>query len=169
MKPVSQIRRERLAELVAEAGSQVAVAEKLGKDKNQVYQWLLPPESAGARNIGPRSAKAIETAFKKPEGWLDHETDGFSSVREPSPNYDVWQSRLQRPGVAILTKAVKIVATDEALNGVYSFDKHAALLLDLCDRIEAGEDPEVIGMKLIYERKGDGTNGTASTANGHRK
>lgn len=73
MKPVSDIRRQNLSALVAQEGSQVAVAAKLGKDKNQIYQWLLDPSTEGARNVGPRSARQIEQAFGKPDGWLDHE------------------------------------------------------------------------------------------------
>jgi hypothetical protein len=73
MKPISDIRRQNLAFLVAQKGTQAAAASLLGKDKNQIYQWLLDPGTDGARNIGPRSARLIESKFEKPEGWLDHE------------------------------------------------------------------------------------------------
>ena len=74
MKPISDIRREKLAQIIAETGSQSAVASALGKDKNQIYQWLLDPVQPGARNIGTSSARAIESTFKKPSGWLDQDT-----------------------------------------------------------------------------------------------
>lgn len=74
MKPVSDIRRQNLAALLAQEESQSALAAKLGKDKNQIYQWLLAPGEQGARNIGPRSARHIEVTLGKPEGWLDHES-----------------------------------------------------------------------------------------------
>ena len=85
MKPVSKIRRERLAELVRQAGSQVAVAETIRKDKNQIHQWLLPEGVDGARNMGNASARAIETAFNKPYGWMDTAAEPFSSSSEQSP------------------------------------------------------------------------------------
>lgn len=96
MKPVSQIRRERLAQLVREVGSQVAVADAIGKNKNQVHQWLLPEGDAGARNMGGASARQIETAFKKPTGWLDTDAEPFIGVSESSATYDVRQSYAQR-------------------------------------------------------------------------
>lgn len=102
MKPVSRIRRDRLAELVAEAGSQVAVAQKLGKDKNQIYQWLLDETERGARNIGAASARAIETAFHKPHGWLDHDPEALSGVAEPSRHYDTRQSYAERLDPAMI-------------------------------------------------------------------
>jgi len=78
MKPIRDTRRERLAELVAENGGrnggQSAVADKLQKDKNQVYQWLLPADNPASRNISDRTARAIELAFGRPRGWMD--TDG---------------------------------------------------------------------------------------------
>lgn len=92
MKPVSQIRRERLAQLLREVGSQVAIGDAIGKNKNQVYQWLLPEGEKGARNLSGPSARKIETAFNKPPGWLDTDSEGFSAIAEPSATYDVRQS-----------------------------------------------------------------------------
>lgn len=102
MKPVSRIRRDRLAELVEEAGSQVAVAQKLGKDKNQIYQWLLDESERGARNIGAASARAIETAFNKPHGWLDHDPEAFSGPAEPSRPVHARQSYAERLDPAMI-------------------------------------------------------------------
>jgi hypothetical protein len=96
MKPISQIRRERLLELVRQEGSQVAVADKIIKNKNQIYQWLLPEGAEGARNIGPRSARQLETAFSKPKYWMDTDPEAFNGVSEPSHNYDVRQSYAER-------------------------------------------------------------------------
>jgi hypothetical protein len=86
MKPIHQIRRERLAELVQKAGSQVAVADAIGKNKNQVGQWLRQPGTPGARNMGNASARKLETAFAKPEGWLDTPAEGFIGNPEQSPD-----------------------------------------------------------------------------------
>lgn len=145
MKPITQVRRERLQELVLEAGSQVAVALRIGKDKNQIYQWLLSPGEPGARNVGSASARVLEVAFAKPEGWMDSDPEAFSSAAESSRNYDYRQSRATRPTPAILAEAVKVIEIDEAVNGTYPPLKHAELLLELCDRLAAGED----AMRLI--------------------
>lgn len=91
MKPVAEIRRTNLNSLVAEAGSQVAVAKKIGKDKNQIHQWLLDPGAPGARNIGPRSARELEAAFGKPPGWLDHENEKNLKNGETTPVVDLDQ------------------------------------------------------------------------------
>lgn len=107
MKPVSEIRRLRLRELVEQAGSQVAVADKLRKNKNQVYQWLLDPSQDGARNIGPTSARVIETAFKKPRGWLD--ADPSHSVTLPHADRDFRQYRFTRLEASIIEPAVTMV------------------------------------------------------------
>lgn len=70
MKPIEQIRRENFAALVAMEPSQAAFARKIGKDKNQVSQWL---GRAGARNISAETAREIEAACNRPSGWLDHD------------------------------------------------------------------------------------------------
>lgn len=144
MKPITQVRRERLRELVLEAGSQVGVALRIGKDKNQIYQWLLEPNETRARNVGSKSARHLEAAFGKSEGWMDSDPEAFNDFTESSQN-DYRQSRAARPTAAILAKAVSIMAVDEEVNGVYPPLKHAELLLELCDRLAAGED----AMKLI--------------------
>lgn len=73
VKPLRDIRRENLHHLTFEAGGQKALADKLGKDKNQVYQWGLPADNPASRNISDRTARAIEEALGKPRGWMDHE------------------------------------------------------------------------------------------------
>lgn len=140
MKPITQVRRERLRELVLEAGSQVAVGLRIGKDKNQIYQWLLEPGGPGARNLGSKSARILEAAFAKPDGWMDTDPEAFSAVDESSQTYDYRQSRAARPSVPILATAVRILTIDEEVNGAYPELKHAELLLELCDRLAAGED-----------------------------
>lgn len=77
MKPISVIRRANLAELVRQAGGQAPFGEKIGKDKNQVYQWLIEDESnPQARNFTHTTARAIEAKCGKPPGWMDVEHNG---------------------------------------------------------------------------------------------
>jgi hypothetical protein len=94
MRPISEVRRARLRELVEENVTQVAVADRLGKNKNQIYQWLLDPDKDGARNIRDDTAREIETAFSKPRGWMD--SDPAQSDRWPSANQGSAQSPLAR-------------------------------------------------------------------------
>lgn len=148
MKPVSDIRRQRLAQLVTEHGSQVAVAQRIGKDKNQVYQWLLPAEAAGARNIGPRSARLIEVKCGLRHGWMDHEPEPDSGSGEPLTNSLIPQSYAARLDPAILADALKAVAIDEAIYGAYSFLKRASLLIEMYQRIESGEEVAALAAKL---------------------
>ena len=75
MKPVSENRRDHLARLVKEAGGQVAFANLIGKDRNQIGQWLMDPTATGARNIGNASARQIENALGLAAGSLDYPAD----------------------------------------------------------------------------------------------
>lgn len=82
MKSQAAIRRANLQALIKQEGSQVAVARRLKKDKNQIHQWLLPPDLPQARNIGNRSAREIEAEFGKPSGWIDID-HGARAVESP--------------------------------------------------------------------------------------
>ena len=83
VRPIADIRRSNFALLAEQAGGRPAIAAKLGKDPNQVDQWLMDPARKAARNIGSRSARMIEQAFTRPAGWLDHEhaeSDGSANL-----------------------------------------------------------------------------------------
>lgn len=81
MATAADIRRENLSILVAREGTQAAFARKIGKDKNQVNQWL---GRAGKRNISDAIAREIEAALRLPEGWLDQPQ---ARVSEPAAAY----------------------------------------------------------------------------------
>jgi hypothetical protein len=163
MKPIAQIRRERLQELVEEAGTQVAVANRIGKDKNQIYQWLLDPGTDGARNIGSKSARLLEAAFAKPDGWMDHDAEAFSGFGESSRNHDYRQSRAARPTAPILAEAIRVMTADEEINGHYPPLKHAELLLELCDRLAAGADSMTLIAQITKQRSQGEGNGSKET------
>jgi len=107
MKPLSDIRRDNLAILVKEAGGQVAVANKIQKNKNQIYQWLLNAEEKAARNIGHASARLLETTFKKPLGWLDqtHSDSVHNPEQRPIDNRASPASRPVRLDLGMLMLA----------------------------------------------------------------
>lgn len=118
MKPRDYCRRENLKALVALHG-QAGLAELIGKDRNQVYQWTRDKGTPGQRNIGSRAAAAIERALNLPHGWLDtdpalnHAPDGRQSG-------DEWAtpSHLQRPDPAMLVEAERWALIFQTAEGV---------------------------------------------------
>lgn len=102
--------------------------------------------------IGDQIASEIERVFGLADGALDAETEAFSSGLNPSQTHDVRQSYAARLDVPILAEAVKVVSIDEAINGVYPHFQHAALLLELYDRLASGEDSMELVAKLTHQR-----------------
>lgn len=109
VRPIADIRRSNFALLAEQAGGRPAIAAKLGKDPNQVDQWLMDPARKAARNIGGRSARMIEQAFGKAPGWLDHERDESVKVEAPS--------HLARIDLATLVAAINFMERQAALHG----------------------------------------------------
>lgn len=79
MRPIRDIRRDNLRALIGRE-TQVAFAERILKDKNQVNQWLRDPKDARGRGISDATARHIEKRCGKPRGWMDHEH--FEGVRD---------------------------------------------------------------------------------------
>jgi transposase-like protein len=75
MKSIVEVRQGRLAQLVRETGGQAALATKIGKDKNQIYQWLRPEGSRYYRALSGEVAREIELACGKATNWMDSDTD----------------------------------------------------------------------------------------------
>jgi SOS-response transcriptional repressor LexA len=67
----AQVRRENLGRVVAERGSQAALAALLEVTPGYLNQLML-----GRRNIGEKTARKIEAATGKPGGWMDQRHDG---------------------------------------------------------------------------------------------
>lgn len=70
-----RIRKIRLAELVAEFGTQTELAAKMDDEQNYISKLLSPNTP-----FGEKTARKIELAARKPQGWLDHLRD-----EEPVP------------------------------------------------------------------------------------
>lgn len=86
MKSVDQIRKERLATLVAEAGGVTALASAIKRSASQVSQWLnSSPDSRTQkpRTISNASARYIEQQSLKPFGWMDQPTDAQDQAPPP--------------------------------------------------------------------------------------
>src|SRR5258706_13765583 len=66
--PPSSIRLENFRELIKKVGGPAEAARKLDMDDSQLSQIAGKHPS---RNIGTSLARRIETAFRRPEGWLD--------------------------------------------------------------------------------------------------
>lgn len=83
MRPLSEIRRARLEELVAEWGTAQALADHLGKDRRQVSAWRADPKKKkGAKAMRDETAREIERLCLKPSGWMDHESG--EALAEPA-------------------------------------------------------------------------------------
>jgi hypothetical protein len=72
MKPIKDLRREHLAALSEKHGGQSALANILKRDRNQVYQWLLPADNPASRGIGDKMARHIEASLNLANGALDN-------------------------------------------------------------------------------------------------
>jgi hypothetical protein len=87
-----EARRYNLAELCRQRGGQAAVARALGRDRNQIWQWLLPMTDPRSRNMSTSSARRIEEAFNLPPGWMDQlpkDLDGHRSDHEDEADGDL--------------------------------------------------------------------------------
>lgn len=153
MTPTSQIRRLRLLELIKEVGSQVAVADAIGKNKNQVHQWLLPEDDDAARNMGHKSARQIETAFKKSPGWMDSIPEGFSEVAESSPTYDVRHSRLSRLSPATIRTSHEMLRWRFDYEGQrYDLETMPELFALAYQAAVSGEDSDKAALKAAVDQ-----------------
>lgn len=78
MQLIEQIYRNRLKMLASEAGSQRALAERIGKSPAQISQWIngsKDSKTGRPRSMDRNTAREIERLFPKPEGWMDQPLD----------------------------------------------------------------------------------------------
>lgn len=71
---IEEIRRARLKMIIEAEGSNRRVADMLGVSDSQLSQWKNASEDGKGgkpRSISSATARKIEGAFKKPEGWMD--------------------------------------------------------------------------------------------------
>lgn len=74
MQPIEVTRRENLALLIKEAGSQAALSEIIGKAPAQISQWLnasVNSQTGKPRVMSNAIAREIEIKTSKPDGWMD--------------------------------------------------------------------------------------------------
>ena len=80
MRTVEEVRRLRLAQLVKEVGSYAELNDKTGRDRrdstlSQIANQSKNSKSGGPKAMGSDVARALETACKKPTGWMDTDPD----------------------------------------------------------------------------------------------
>lgn len=73
MRTIDDIRHERLLELIREAGSIQALADRLEKSHSQISQLKTRAKypNGTRKTIGTSLAREIEHKCDKPEGWMD--------------------------------------------------------------------------------------------------
>ncbi len=114
------IRKTKLDALIKQAGTQAAVAEKIGTNKSYLSQIISPK---GSRNVGDALARKIENAYGFPFGWLDN-----PEPPQTTPNDGEWSEFALIPryrAEASMGLGVEAPASDE-ITGHLAF-KHVWL------------------------------------------
>lgn len=77
MRPLTDIRRDNLRQLIVEfggdPGGQANLARHVDKDRRQISAWAADPSKPGAKNLSTRVAREIELACGKPPYWMDYD------------------------------------------------------------------------------------------------
>jgi hypothetical protein len=87
MRTIDDIRHDRLLELIHEAGSIQALADRLGKSHSQISQLKTRArrnEAGDRKTVGTALAREIEEKLGKPAGWMDTDTKACCTGGEPS-------------------------------------------------------------------------------------
>ena len=126
VKTVEQVRRERLAILVKEAGSLVAVGKQLGLSARDSTLSQIKNQSKSSHTedqtkvkvMGSPLARRLEAAFGKPEGWMDTDPDLEWPFMTISPQvYRALDERLKGIVEASARSALQDLMRGEALTG----------------------------------------------------
>lgn len=81
MKLIGEVRRQRLAMLMAETGLSFSdLSEKLGRSRrdstlSQIAHQAPDSKTGKPRQMGDPQARLIEEKFSKPSGWMDRDPD----------------------------------------------------------------------------------------------
>ncbi|MBF0454642.1 MAG: helix-turn-helix transcriptional regulator [Magnetococcales bacterium] len=94
-------RRQKLAQIIQQEGSQSAVARKIDTDPSYLSQIMSPK---GRRNVGEVLARRIEERFNKEPGWMD-------APPEPPPYREASQDMLDAFSEFILIPRYQVTAS----------------------------------------------------------
>ena len=141
MKPLAQIRRARLEQMIREdfKGRAQALADKIGKDRRQISAWRR------YKGMHDETAREIEAAALKPSGWLDHEHEPLPKA----PMRERQESQFQRLNPEILHEALVLLVHDESQAGAYPPRDREARIAELYERVA------VDGGRLTKEHNAD--------------
>lgn len=91
MQTVEEIRRQKLAVLIKESGSQAALSEKIGKAPAQISQWLnasINSKTGKPRVMSNAIARELEEKTGKPNGWFDSSDDTIEAPDGDDGNFE---------------------------------------------------------------------------------
>lgn len=85
MKPVEEIRRDNLQQLVQQSGGISSLNTRLGRSArdstfNQILNRSVNSKGGKPKSMGPRMARSIEEALSLQEGWMDTPHSGDSKA-----------------------------------------------------------------------------------------
>ncbi len=85
MRSIDDIRRSNIRRLEQEYGSLKALADKIERSESQVSQWKNGAVNSGTgkpRGMRSETARFIELATERQEGWLDRDHDASDTAAE---------------------------------------------------------------------------------------
>lgn len=106
MLGIDEIRRSNLLAEAKRLGGDAALARALGKDKNQVYQWIKATGKK-RRNMGNATARKAELALNRPKGWLDKERSSELAPNPPAAPFEIADSLRPKNNVKALRIAMQ--------------------------------------------------------------
>ena len=112
MQTIEVSRRQNLAALIAEAGSQAALSEQIGKAPAQISQWLnasTNSKTGKPRVMSNAIAREIEKLAAKPDGWMDQaRSNAPISVAAPALTSEPTMAQ----ALEVMVKGLKLASPD---------------------------------------------------------
>lgn len=131
MKTIDEIRRENLAQIVAEVGGVTALSNLMQKSSSQISQWLNGSANSGTgkpRGMRSASCREIERACHKAGGWMDVEHSPSASRGEKFDR-NVTSAVLGRRAIPVIS-AIQAGAMREVTDAYEAGDGFATMYAD---------------------------------------
>ncbi len=121
-----ELRRKKLADLIAEYGSQKAFGDAVGKDPAMFSQILN-----GTRNLGDKLALDLEEKLGKPRGWMDvlHDNEAMRVINgDPMlPSKEVGQYNLTIDEIKELLTNKQLIAYQGRYKNILSAEEEGRI------------------------------------------
>ncbi len=121
-----ELRRKKLADLIAEYGSQKAFGDAVGKDPAMFSQILN-----GTRNLGDKLALDLEEKLGKPRGWMDvlHDNEAMRVINgDPMlPSKEVGQYNLSIDEIKELLTNKQLIAYQGRYKNILSAEEEGRI------------------------------------------